>query len=149
MTTTQNERLASRNAGFIRQNEISRGRLPDKSGVPVIASTCVPLGTLALIPSASALITLFFVSAIGQTPARAADRLPPARITIAQADREELSAEAAALRKEIDALARELRSRPQLLKLLPDVEIFHKAVDWALRYDEFFETKQVAFAKTL
>jgi pimeloyl-ACP methyl ester carboxylesterase len=29
------------------------------------------------------------------------------------------------------------------------VEIFHKAVDWALRYDEFFDPKQVEFARKL
>ena len=35
------------------------------------------------------------------------------------------------------------------LSLLPDVEVFHKAVDWALRYDEFFDPKQITFAKTV
>jgi hypothetical protein len=35
-TTTHSEGLASRNAGFIRQIEMSHGPLPDKSGVPVV-----------------------------------------------------------------------------------------------------------------
>jgi pimeloyl-ACP methyl ester carboxylesterase len=96
-----------------------------------------------------ALIALIFVSGHAQTPSRAADRLPPAGITIPDADRQELSAGAAALRKEIDALAVELSAKPRLLELLPDVEIFHKAVDWALRYDEFFDAKQVVFSKIL
>jgi len=30
------ERLAIRNAGFIRQSEMPQGPLPDKSGVPVV-----------------------------------------------------------------------------------------------------------------
>src|SRR5947208_16627757 len=39
-TTTHSEGPASRNAGFIRQSEMSHGPLPDKSGVPVAASRC-------------------------------------------------------------------------------------------------------------
>ena len=48
------------------------------------------------------------------------------------------------------------RILPRLVKLprgaadpLPDVEIFHKAVDWALRYDEFHDVKQVGTARLL
>jgi len=52
------------------------------------------------------------------------------------------------LRKDIDELAKEVASKPKFSPIA-DVEIFHKAVDWALRYDEFFDLKQVAFAKTL
>jgi hypothetical protein len=33
--------------------------------------------------------------------------------------------------------------------LLPDVAVFHKAVDWALRHDEFMAPKDVAYARTL
>src|SRR2546422_8243650 len=84
-----------------------------------------------------------------QTRAPAANRLPPPGITIPEAERDELVAGAAALRKEIDSLKKELAGKPAPLTLLPDIEIFHKAVDWALRYDEFFDPKQVAFAKTL
>jgi pimeloyl-ACP methyl ester carboxylesterase len=79
----------------------------------------------------------------------AADRLPPPGITIPAEAREELSAGAANLRTNIDSLTVALKKKPKLLALLPDVEIFHKAVDWALRYDEFFEPKQVDFAKHL
>lgn len=86
---------------------------------------------------------------VAQTPAASARRLPPAGITIAETNRTELVAGAATLRKELDALAKELIPQPKLLALLPDAEIFHKAVDWALRYDEFFDTKQTTFARTL
>jgi len=37
-STTHSERLASRNAGFIRQSEMPHGPLPDQSGVPVVVS---------------------------------------------------------------------------------------------------------------
>src|SRR5262249_25672241 len=78
-----------------------------------------------------------------------AAHIPPPGIAIPEEDRKDLTAGAAALRGQIDALSRELAGKPSLLALLPDVEIYHKAVDWALRYDEFFEPKQVPFAKAL
>ena len=83
------------------------------------------------------------------TPPPPAKRLPPAGIAIPAADRAELTSAAAALRAEIDTLARELTiaKNDRLLALLPDVEVFHKAVDWALRYDEFFSAKEVATAR--
>ena len=84
-----------------------------------------------------------------QTPPPPAKRLPPAGIAIPADARAELTAGAADLRQQIDALARELhaaKSTP-LAALLPDVEVFHKAVDWPLRYDEFFDVKQVAVAR--
>lgn len=31
--------------------------------------------------------------------------------------------------------------------LLPDVEVYHKAVDWALRYNEFFKPQETAAAR--
>ena len=33
--------------------------------------------------------------------------------------------------------------------LLPDVQIFHKAVHWALDYDEFFKTNETQVARTI
>lgn len=80
------------------------------------------------------------------TPAR---HIPPPGITLTDADRAELVAGAAALRQEIDALAPALANDAKLLARLPDVEIFHKAVDWALRYNEFFSPKEVEFARQL
>ena len=84
-----------------------------------------------------------------QTPPPPAKRLPPAGIAIPDPARTELTAATAALATEITTLRTELaaaRNAP-LLALLPDVEIFHKAVDWALRYDEFFAPKEIATAR--
>jgi hypothetical protein len=89
----------------------------------------------------AACLTVILVStwAWGQTPPPPAKRLPPAGIQISDADRAELTAAAAALRRDLDALAREFATgagapeKARLAALLPDVEIFHKAVDWALR----------------
>lgn len=71
-------------------------------------------------------------------------RVPPPGLAVAEKDRVALRAGADALAKEIELL----RSSPQR-ELLPDVEIFHKAVDWALRYDEFYRSNEVGLARTL
>lgn len=76
-------------------------------------------------------------------------RVPPPGIKISDTDRAELTESVAKLGKEIDALRADLKSKPALLDLLPDVEIYHKAVDWALRYDEFFKTNETRSARAL
>ena len=75
--------------------------------------------------------------------------IPPPGIAVPDNDRQELTTNAAAFAKEISDLETRLKSDASHRDLLPDVAIFHKAVDWALRYDEFFETRQISFAKTL
>jgi pimeloyl-ACP methyl ester carboxylesterase len=76
-------------------------------------------------------------------------RIPPPGIKVADADRDELTTATAAFEKEIDQVRKELAGRPMLLDLLPDVLIYHKAVDWALRFDEFYEAKEVKTAREL
>lgn len=71
-----------------------------------------------------------------QTKVPPPKRLPPAGIPIPAEARAELTAGAATLRAELDDAARELAGERRFRRLLPDAEIFHKAVDWALRYDE-------------
>ncbi len=79
---------------------------------------------------------------------RAQKQFPPKGVEIPEKDRAELTAGAAELGKEIAAL-KSATLKPELSALIPDVEVFHKAVDWALRYDEFYDVKQVATARTL
>jgi dienelactone hydrolase len=76
-------------------------------------------------------------------------RVPPAGLKIAGADRAELTRGAAELGAEIESLRRDLAARPALLELLPDVVVYHKAVDWALRYDEFYRSNEVGLARGL
>ena len=52
---------------------------------------------------------------------------------------------AAALAAALDRLL----DRPEQADAVTDARIFHKAVDWALRYDEFLDPKQVAVARGL
>ena len=94
--------------------------------------------TVALVLSATAL---------AQTPPPTTKQAPPPGVTIPDADRKELEAATAALGREIEALRGSLKANPALLALLPDVQIFHKAADWALRYDEFMDAKQIASAR--
>lgn len=74
-------------------------------------------------------------------------RVPPPGIALTTAERAELTAGVEALGKEVAALEKDLAGKPAMLALLPDVLIFHKAVDWALRYDEFFTTGHIAQAR--
>ena len=76
-------------------------------------------------------------------------RVPPPGVKISDTDRTELTDGAAKLAKEIETLRSELKSKPALLELLPDVEVYHKAVDWALRYDEFFKTNETGNNKSV
>ncbi len=76
-------------------------------------------------------------------------RIPPPGIAVSDADKAELAAGLDELAREIAALRGELKAKPALLDLLPDVQIYHKAVDWALRYDEVFNAREIPAAKGL
>jgi pimeloyl-ACP methyl ester carboxylesterase len=68
---------------------------------------------------------------------------------LSPADREELTAAVAALGKEIDSLRGVLKSKPALLDLLPDVQIYHNAVRYALTYNEIFKPAEIPVARKL
>jgi pimeloyl-ACP methyl ester carboxylesterase len=96
------------------------------------------------------LLPLLAACLLAQAPsAPPPKRIPAPGITLTDTERAELTAGAAALRRDLDALAAELAGDARLLARLPDVEIFHQAVDWALRYDEFMAPKDIAYAHTL
>jgi len=73
--------------------------------------------------------------------------IPLPGIAVPPEVRQELEAAAAALGKDIDQLKVDLKDKPALLDLLPDVQIFHKAVDVCLRYDEFHDPKEFDLAR--
>lgn len=75
--------------------------------------------------------------------------LPPPGIAVPAAERTELEAALAALGREIDALRTTLKDKPELSDLLPDVEIYHKAVRFALVYNEFFHEREIPVAREL
>ena len=81
--------------------------------------------------------------------AQSVKQIPPPGIAVPPADRKELEAGVAELGQRIDGLRETLKHKPQLLELLPDVQIFHNAARYALKYNEFFDAGQVAQARAL
>jgi dienelactone hydrolase len=75
--------------------------------------------------------------------------VPPKGITITEADRTVIQAGVDQLGLEIDALRKSLKGSPKRLALLPDVQIYHNAVRYALTYNEFFNNRDVSAAKNL
>jgi hypothetical protein len=63
--------------------------------------------------------------------------VPPPGVEIPAADRDALTKGAAELKQLIEDAKKAQSKNPKLADLLPDVEIFHKSVDWALRYNYF------------
>ncbi|OAI54344.1 hypothetical protein AYO44_03485 [Planctomycetaceae bacterium SCGC AG-212-F19] len=75
--------------------------------------------------------------------------IPPAGVTIPEGDKAELQTGVDALGKEIDALRGTLKGKAALLELLPDVQIYHNAVRYAVTYNEFHNAKEFGTAKKL
>ncbi len=73
--------------------------------------------------------------------------VPPPGMDIPSKEGEELSALKNRFGREIEAAKKQLASKPTHLDLMPDVEIFHKAVDWALRFREFYDPKELGYAR--
>jgi pimeloyl-ACP methyl ester carboxylesterase len=76
--------------------------------------------------------------------------VPPPGATLSDEVRAELLDGAGKLGGEIEKLRGELKGRSNALALLPDIQIFQKAVDWAVRYNEIFNTtNEVPAARNL
>ncbi len=107
----------------------------------------LPLRALLALPVSFA--SLVFADGPDDNQVENVRRIPPPGIAIADEDRLELTRGAAELKLRIDQLAASMQGKPSFDTLLPDVEVFHKAVDWALRYDEFYATNQTEIARRL
>src|SRR5262252_3349115 len=66
-------------------------------------------------------------------PAQEKRKIPPPGVPVPEADRAELEAGLKELARETD----------------PDIRVYQKAVDWALRYDEILSAKETPIAKAL
>ncbi len=94
---------------------------------------------------ATILLAAILTTASAQQPK--INRIPPQGIEVPAADRTEIEAGLKQLAGEIAKL-RLLGAKDAKIAIeLPNVEIFHKSADWALRYDEVFDVKQIAVAK--
>ena len=74
--------------------------------------------------------------------------VPPPGIEVPVETRQKLEAGLEALGKRIDQVAGQVRGKNQA-DLLPDVRIFHKAVHDALKYNEFFDSREFALSERL
>ncbi len=74
---------------------------------------------------------------------------PPPGIPVPDEVKAELQAGAVTLGKAIATLQTSLQSQPALLELLPDVQIYHNAVQYALDDDIFYNVKQFKTAQAL
>ncbi len=72
-------------------------------------------------------------------------RIPKLGVEVSEADRQELAAGLSKLAETIE----QIQARGKILHLLPDVMIFHRAVDQALNHQEFFDPKEIPVAKKL
>ena len=77
--------------------------------------------------------------------------IPPTdkAVALPEAEKASLTNELAELRIAIDGAAKAQAKNPRLEELLPDLEVFHKAVDWAIRYGEFFNKAEFKSAHEL
>lgn len=75
--------------------------------------------------------------------------IPPQGIAVPAEDRAALEAGIQQLGQEIAGLRTALKGKPALLALLPDVQIYHNAVRYALQHDEFFKPAEIANARNL
>ena len=76
-------------------------------------------------------------------------RVPAVGIELPDDARTQLRAHTDALGQAIDALARQHADTPPLLRHLPDVQVYHKAVDWALNHRIFFKPSELKTAEEL
>ena len=104
---------------------------------------------LRLLACASGIALMALPRPAGGKQAESAPPIPPPGIAVPDADRMELQAGIDLLGKEIDGLRQELKTRPALLELLPDVQIYHNAARYALTYNEFFNAREIDAAKKL
>ena len=75
--------------------------------------------------------------------------IPPKGIVLAEQDRADLVAGLESLSQELSSLENELKSRKDLRQLLPDIEIYERAVRTAVEHNEFFNIREIPVAKGL
>jgi len=99
------------------------------------------------------LAAIFAVTVRADGPAdNIADKVRPVppkpKDPVSATDKAELQKGVDELGAEIDSLRNTLKGKPDLLALLPDIQIFHNSVRYAITYDEIFDaTREVPFAR--
>jgi dienelactone hydrolase len=86
-------------------------------------------------------LTLFAFATHAQNVPKTIPPTPTAKQELSPADRAELQAGVDKLGKEIDTLSQQLKDKPDLLALIPDIQIYHNAVRYPLVYHEVIDPK--------
>lgn len=98
------------------------------------------------LPALLCIATTAFADGPKDNLADAVRPVPPLGVEVPAADKTALTAALQKLRVAIDEAAKAQAKNPKLADLLPDVEVYYKATDWALRYNELFNLKDVKTA---
>jgi pimeloyl-ACP methyl ester carboxylesterase len=77
------------------------------------------------------------------------NRVPPFGISLSAEDRGALTNGLKAFDAELKKLDRAITKTSASARFLPEVQIFYKAVNWAVAYDEFYRTNEIAAAHKL
>ena len=105
--------------------------------------------SMCVIPCLAVFYSLTPASSWAQSP-RTVPPIPPPGIQVSDADHKELTEGAETLKRAIAALQTDLpKTHPDLVRFLPDVQIYHKAVQTALTYNEFFNNREIQTARDL
>lgn len=75
--------------------------------------------------------------------------IPPPGVAVPDADKARLTEGLGKLRAAIDEAVKAQAKHPMLADLVPDLEVYHKAVDWALRYNEVHKITELKNADEL
>lgn len=75
--------------------------------------------------------------------------IPPPGVAVPDADKARLTEGLGRLRAAIDEAVQAQAKHPMLADLVPDLEVYHKAVDWALRYNEVHKITELKNADEL
>jgi len=97
-------------------------------------------------PAIAITLYSFTLLGFGQTNL---SRVPPFGIAVSEEDRGRLTEGLKAFDAELRKLDRITVRSPAAASALPEVQIFHKAVNWALAYNEFYRSNEVAAAHKL
>src|SRR5258707_6501441 len=116
--------------------------LQEQRGATVRASACLFAFLVINCPTARA-------DGLADNVADKVRPVPPPGISVPAADKKELESGLAELEKTIEELHSAAKNKPALLELLPDVQIYYNAVHYALKYNEFFNDKEIPVAKAL
>src|SRR5262245_34013966 len=93
-------------------------------------------------------LTLVLAPVLGLSQATPTTKqAPPPGIPVSAADAAELTAGLQTLGRQLEALHTNPKVGADLLRLLPDLQVFHKAVRYALRYGEFFKADEIESAR--